>query len=447
MGGDNVSSRRHLNDTSKQQIERSPVARELISDARRLRAIFAGSAGNLIEWYDFYVYAYTALYFASSFFPAGDRTAQLLNVAGIYAAGFLIRPIGGWFFGRYADRHGRRAAMVFSVLLMGAGSLLIAVLPTYETIGAFAPLALLTARLLQGFSTGGQYGAAATYLSEVAAAKKRGRHASFQFVTLIGGQLAALFVVMALQLTLSEAQIGEWGWRIPFAIGAILSVSFLLFRNAMVETVSAENRHQEAGSIRGMLKHPSALFIVVSLSAAGAVCLYTFTTYMQKYLVNTAGMDVKAVSSVMMGAMFIFMLLQPILGSFSDVVGRRKCLMIFSGSMTVMSVPIMYALEGVQSPFIAFALVALALLLLSFYTSISGLFKAELFPPHVRALGVGMAHSVAAAIFGGSAEYVALWFKQIGHEGWFYWYVAVVCAFAFVVALRMKEPRGIDMLH
>ena len=143
-------------------------------DRHRLRAILAGSFGNLIEWYDFYAYAYTALYFASAFFPGGDRTAQLLNVAAIYAAGFLIRPIGGWYFGRFADRSGRRAAMVVSVLLMGAGALLIGMLPVYATIGTWAPAGLLIARLLQGFSTGGQYGAAATYLSEMAPPQRPG---------------------------------------------------------------------------------------------------------------------------------------------------------------------------------------------------------------------------------------------------------------------------------
>src|SRR3989344_8890940 len=176
-----------------------PAAADPLDRKTRARAAVAGSAGNLIEWYDFYAYAYTALYFASSFFPEGDRTAQLINVAAIYAAGFLIRPLGGWYFGRYADRHGRRAAMIASVLLMGAGSLLVAILPTYATIGAAAPALLLVARLMQGFSTGGQYGAAATYLSEIAEPGKRGFYASFQFVTLIGGQLFALLTVFLLQ--------------------------------------------------------------------------------------------------------------------------------------------------------------------------------------------------------------------------------------------------------
>ncbi|MBL8645568.1 MAG: MFS transporter, partial [Rhodospirillaceae bacterium] len=336
-----------------------------LSHRQRVKAIVAGSTGNLIEWYDFYTYAFMALYFAPLFFPQGDRTAQLLNVAGIYAVGFLIRPVGGWFFGRYADRHGRKSAMVVSVLLMGAGSLLIAVAPTYAVGGVLAPFLLLLARLMQGFSTGGQYGAAATYLSEVAADQKRGFYASFQFVTLIGGQLAALLVLGALQFMLSEEDIRQWGWRVPFALGALVAVGFLLFRDMMHETVTPQTRSEDAGSLRLLIKHPGALFIVVSLSAAGAIGLYTFTTYMQKFLVNTAGMDVKTVSGVMTAAMVIFMLLQPIFGSFSDRIGRRKCLIIFTGLMTVSAVPLLQALSTVRDPFAAFALVLTSLVIMT----------------------------------------------------------------------------------
>ncbi|WP_420794305.1 MFS transporter [Sphingosinicella microcystinivorans] len=408
----------------------------------RARAAIAGSAGNLIEWYDFYAYAYTALYFAAAFFPAGDRTAQLLNVAAIYAAGFLIRPLGGWFFGRYADRHGRRAAMIASVLLMGAGSLLVGILPTYATIGAAAPALLLVARLMQGFSTGGQYGAAATYLSEIAEPGKRGFFASFQFVTLIGGQLFALLVIFLLQAVMSDEAIREWGWRLPFILGAVLAGLFLLFRNLMHETAEPAGTTEDAGSLKTLVKHPRAMLIVMTLSAAGAVTLYTFTTYMQKYLVNTAGMDVTAASRTMLVVTFAFLLLQPVLGMLSDRIGRRTNLLIFSGGMTLFAVPLFGAIGKAQTMWTAGLLVFAALVIMSFYTSVSGLFKAELFPARVRALGVGLGHAIASAIFGGTAEYAALLMKQIGHEQVFAWYVSGVCAVAFIVALRMREPRA-----
>jgi len=413
----------------------------------RARAAIAGSAGNLIEWYDFYAYAYTALYFASAFFPEGDRTAQLLNVAAIYAAGFLIRPLGGWYFGRFADRRGRRAAMIASVLLMGAGSLLVAILPTYATIGAAAPALLLVARLMQGFSTGGQYGAAATYLSEIAEPGKRGFYASFQFVTLIGGQLFALLTIFLLQTAMTDAAIREWGWRIPFVLGAVLAGVFILFRDAMHETAEPAGKGEEAGSLKTLMKHPRAMLTVMALSAAGAVTLYTFTTYMQKYLVNTAGMDVTTASRIMLVVTFAFLLLQPVLGMLSDRIGRRTNLLIFSGGMTLFAVPLLGAIGKVQTVWTAGLLVFAALAIMSFYTSVSGLFKAELFPASVRALGVGLGHAIASAIFGGTAEYAALLLKQMGHEQAFAWYVSAICAVAFVVALRMKEPRAHGHLH
>ncbi len=420
----------------------------VLTHRQRLAAIATGSAGNLIEWFDFYIYAFTALYFAASFFPEGDRTAQLLNVAGIYAVGFLIRPIGGWYFGRFADRHGRRAALVASVLMMGVGSLLIAFVPTYASIGAWAPGLLLLARLLQGFSTGGQFGAAATYLSEVAADARRGFYASFLYVTLIAGQLCALLTLVALQQLLDDSELREWGWRIPFAVGAMMAFTVLLMRDHLHETNDTSAvKSPDAGSLLALLRHPKALFIVMSLTAGGGLCLYTFTTYMQKYLVNTAGMDIKTTSNVMLAAMLGFMLLQPVMGALSDRIGRRKCLLMFSGLMTLAAVPLLNALSTVSDPGMAFLLVLTALAILSLYTSISGLFKAELFPQHIRALGVGLAHSISIAVFGGSAEYIALLCKQAGHEQVYYWYVAAICAIAFATALFMREPRRATMME
>jgi MFS family permease len=332
--------------------------------------------------------------------------------------------------------------------MMGVGSLLIAVLPTYASIGAWAPALLLLARLLQGFSTGGQFGAAATYLSEVSADARRGFYASFLYVTLIAGQICALLVLILLQQVLGDADLRAWGWRLPFAIGAVMAFTVLLMREHLHETVDNKaTKPDDAGSLVALLKHPKALFVVMSLTAGGGLCLYTFTTYMQKFLVNTAGIDIKTTSNVMLAAMFGFMLLQPAMGSLSDRIGRRKCLLLFSGLMTVSAVPLLNALASVQSPVGACALVLMALTILSLYTSISGLFKAELFPPHIRALGVGLAHSISIAIFGGSAEYIALSCKRAGYEEIYFWYVAAICGISFITACFMREPRRASMME
>ncbi|WP_028205607.1 MFS family transporter [Paraburkholderia nodosa] len=408
---------------------------------RRVFAIVGASSGNLVEWFDFYIYSFCALYFAPAFFPSGNTTTQLLNTAGVFAAGFLMRPIGGWLFGRIADRHGRRTAMMISVLMMCGGSLVIAMLPTYAQIGAFAPFLLLLARLFQGLSVGGEYGTSATYMSEVALKGRRGFFASFQYVTLIGGQLCALLVLVILQQTLSTEELKAWGWRIPFVVGAFAALISLYLRKSLDETSTNESRHKrDAGTIRGVWQHKGAFFTVVGFTAGGSLIFYTFTTYMQKYLVNTAGMHAKTASSVMTCALFVYMLMQPVFGALSDKIGRRTSMILFGAFAVIGTVPLMHALKDVSSPVAAFALITVALAIVSFYTSISGLIKAEMFPPEVRAMGVGLSYAVANALFGGSAEYVALWFKSVGSESTFYWYVTALCAISLIVSWRMRDP-------
>lgn len=408
---------------------------------RRIFAIVGASSGNLVEWFDFYVYAFSSLYFAPAFFPSGDRTTQLLNTAGVFAAGFLMRPIGGWLFGRIADRRGRRTAMMISVLMMCGGSLLIAVLPTYAQIGALAPFLLLVARLFQGLSVGGEYGTSATYMSEVALQGRRGFFASFQYVTLIGGQLCAVLVLVILQQLLTTAELKAWGWRIPFVVGALTALIALYLRKSLHETQTTSARKVEhAGTIRGAWQHRGAFLRVIGFTAGGSLIFYTFTTYMQKYLVNTAHMETKTASNVMTGALFVYMVLQPAFGALSDRIGRRNSMLLFGALSVLGTVPLMNALATVSTPLAAFGLITLALAIVSFYTSISGLIKAEMFPPEVRAMGVGLSYAIANAVFGGSAEYVALWFKQAGSESTFYWYVTALCAVSFIVTYFMPDP-------
>ncbi|MDQ8001192.1 MAG: MFS family transporter [Pseudomonadota bacterium] len=413
----------------------------------RVFAIMAASSGNLVEWFDFYVYAFSALYFAPAFFPKSDPTAQLLNTAGVFAAGFLMRPIGGWLFGRIADRVGRKASLLISVAMMCGGSLVIACLPTYAQIGAWAPLLLLICRLFQGLSVGGEYGTTATYMSEVALRGQRGFFSSFQYVTLIGGQLLAVLVIVILETVLDEAELKAWGWRIPFVIGAISAVVALMLRRTLHETQSESSRtNKEAGTIGGLFRHhKAAFFTVLGYTAGGSLIFYTFTTYMQKYLVNTVHLPIKTASYVMTGALFVYMCMQPVFGALSDRIGRRNNMLLFGGLGALTTVPILTALQHTTSPVLAFVLIMVALAIVSFYTSISGIVKAEMFPPEVRALGVGLAYAVANAIFGGSAEYVALGLKSIGHESAFFWYVTGMMVLAFVVSLRL--PRQASYLH
>jgi metabolite-proton symporter len=415
---------------------------------RRIFGIVGASSGNLVEWFDFYVYSFCAIYFAPAFFPSGNSTTQLLNTAGVFAAGFLMRPIGGWLFGRIADKRGRRTAMMISVFMMCGGSLVIACLPPFAVIGAAAPLLLLLARLFQGLSVGGEYGTSATYMSELAIKGKRGFYASFQYVTLIGGQLLAVLVLAILQQLLTTEQLRSWGWRVPFVVGALTALIALYLRSSLTETSTEESRRRkEAGTLAGLMKHKGAFLTVVAFTAGGSLIFYTFTTYMQKYLVNTAGMHAKTATGVMTFALLVYMLLQPLFGALSDKIGRRQSMIWFGVLSTLCTVPILHLLKDVSNPYAAFGLVILALAIVSFYTSVSGLIKAEMFPPEVRALGVGLSYAIGNAVFGGSAEYVALWLKQAGSESTFYWYVTALCALGLVVTWRMLDPSKFGYLR
>ncbi|HDR9482500.1 TPA: MFS transporter [Burkholderia aenigmatica] len=419
----------------------NPLPSDAIS-ARKpaLKAILVACSGNVVEWFDFFAYAFTALYFAPAFFPAGDPTSQLLNTAGIFAAGFLMRPVGGWLFGRIADRRGRRKSMVISVFMMCFGSLMIAVLPTYAQIGAWSSLLLLLARLLQGLSVGGEYGTSATYLSEVATPGRRGFYGSFHYATIIAGQLLAVLVVAILQSLLTTEELRHWGWRVPFALGAVGAVVAMVVRRAMHESSSSAHRaHPLAGTIRGMLQHPRELLMVLGFTGGGSLLFYTTTSYMQKYMVNTAHMNPKMASSVMTGALFIFMCVQPLFGMLSDRIGRRPQMIAFSLFFIGATVPLMTVIGTNADPWKAFGLVLVSLLGMSLYTSISGLLKAELFPAGVRAMGVGLPYAIANAAFGGTAEYVALWLKSRGIESTFFWYVSAMSVVLLICSMCLRR--------
>jgi MHS family alpha-ketoglutarate permease-like MFS transporter len=415
-------------------------------ERERLKAIVGGSTGNLVEWFDWYVYSAFTLYFAPHFFPSTDRTAQLLSAAAIFAVGFLMRPIGAWVMGIYADSRGRKAGLTLSVTLMCAGSLIIACTPGYETIGVFAPIMLVIARLMQGLSVGGEYGASATYLSEMAGKDRRGFFSSFQYVTLISGQLLAICVLLILQATMSEAALDEWGWRIPFGVGAVLAVVVFYIRRGLAETQSFANAKAEGAPKSGFWQlvthHPRETAVVMLLTAGGTLAFYAYSIYMQKFLVNTAGFGREQATGIMAAALFCYMLLQPAVGALSDRIGRRPLLIGFGLLGTLGTVPLFHAIAATRSPLVAFALVMAGLVVVSGYTAINAVVKAELFPAHIRALGVALPYAIANALFGGTAEYVALLSKSWGMEQGFYWYVSALIALSLVVFVRMADTRA-----
>ncbi len=420
------------------------------SQPNRLLNILRGSVGNLVEYFDWAIYAAFALYFAPAFFPEGDQTAQLLNNAAIFAVGFIFRPLGGWLLGSLADRKGRKSALLLSVSLMCLGSLIIACTPGYAVIGGWAPALLLFARMLQGFSIGGEYGSSATYLSEMAGRNRRGYYSSFQYVTIVLGQLLALLLLMVLQkVLLSSQELHQWGWRIPFVVGGFLAIVAMCLRSSMEETKAFVDQHTDVGrhgNLRELLNYPKELSTVVALTAGGTVSYYTFTVYMQKFLVNTTGFSKDDATVICVIALLVFMLIQPLYGLISDFVGRRFMLIAFGAGATIFTVPILSQLSQSQSMGSAIALYIFALLIISGYSSVNAIVKAELFPVHIRVLGVGLPYALTVSLFGGTAEYLALSMKSFGHPEWFAYYVSGCAALSLIASLVMKEPKDLSKL-
>ena len=410
-----------------------------ISKAKRIRSIVAASSGNLVEWYDFYIYAFSAIYFAHTFSTSQNDTIQQINAFGIFALGFLMRPIGSWLFGSLADKIGRKSSMIFSVILMALGSFMIAALPSKESVGDFAILFLLLARLIQGLSVGGEYGIAATYLSELASEGKRGFYSSFQYVTLIGGQLVAVASISVLLLFFDEAEMKEWAWRILFVFGGLLALGSLFVRGVMHETGQNLKKHEDRGTRKALFNTSWREFlIVVGITAGGSLAFYTITTYSKTFMINSAGIDATTSNHIMLIALFILMIFQPIFGALGDKIGHQRSLLIFA-ILAFIGVYPLFSLIKSGDEFIAFAAIIALFIILSFYTSVAGIFKAKLFPEHVRALGTGFGYAIPNAIFGGSAPYVALQFKENGIENGFFVYLAVMMILVFIVAKMLPK--------
>jgi MFS transporter, MHS family, alpha-ketoglutarate permease len=411
----------------------------------RIRAILIGSMGNLIEWYDVYAYSAFALYFSGSFSTDKSIEKQQLFVALVFASGFIARPFGGLLFGYFADRYGRRNSLLLSVLLMCFGSLMIATTPTVATIGTAAPIILLLARILQGVSQGGEYGTSATYLAEISQSNRRGFYSGVWYMTLIGGQLCALVVLLVLQkVFLTPEQLKDWGWRIPFVIGALLSVLTLYMRRDMMETPyfkTARRTTSETGSLRKWAQHWKSLLVVIGITVGGTSAFYTYTTYMQKFLKLSVKLTDDQTTAVTAGSLLFAIIIQPIYGALSDRIGRKPLLIAFGVLGTLGTYPLLTTLKETKEPFMAFLIICLAWAIVTGYTSITAIVKAELFPTAIRALGVGLPYALTAAVFGGTTDSVALYFKNAGHEEYFYFYATALIFISLIFYVALPDTQ------
>lgn len=426
----------------------SPTIRRSISNTLK------GSAGNLVEWYDVYVYSVFASYFESQFFPADEKNSTMY-VWAIFAVTFLMRPIGSWFFGRFADRHGRRLALTVSVSLMAACSVIIAVSPTAESIGVGAVVILVFARLLQGFATGGEYGTSATYMSEAAISGHRGFLSSFHYVTLVGGHVLAQLTLMIMVLTMPAEAISSWGWRVAFAIGGVGALVVFLLRRTMDETLQTsaleavrDGRSQQSGSMRELLLHQwRPLLLCFLVTAGGTVAFYTYSVTGPNIVKGAfAGDDVLAGTLINLIALTVLMLLQPVGGWLSDRIGRKSLLVFFGIGGVLYTGILLTALPQQNNPVTAFALLVVGFVILSGYTSINAVVKAELFPTHIRALGVGFGYALANSVFGGTAPMLYKGAETAGQVPLFIIYVTAVIAVSLIVYIFFLKNKGQNWL-
>lgn len=421
---------------------------------RSISNTLKGSAGNLVEWYDVYVYSVFAVYFESQFFSAADKNSTIY-VWAIFAATFLMRPIGAWYFGRFADRYGRRLALTVSVSMMAACSFLIALTPTANTIGGWAALILLFARLLQGFATGGEYGTSATYMSEAAIPGRRGFLSSFHYVTLVGGHVLAQLTLFTMLLFWDKPEISAWGWRIAFGIGGLAAIVVFWLRRSMDESLgedsieaAREGRAKASGSMYELFVNQwRPLLLCFLITAGGTVAFYTYSVNGPKMIQSAfAGTDVMTGTLINLGVLTFLMVLQPIGGWLSDIVGRKSLLVFFGVGGVLYSWYLVTELPNQHDPLIAFLTLALGFVILTGYTSINAVVKAELFPTHVRALGVGFGYALANSLFGGTAPLLYQGALKTDRVGDFAIYVTAIIAVSLVVYVFFLKNHGPNYL-
>ncbi|MFL0172359.1 MULTISPECIES: MFS transporter [Mycobacteriaceae] len=429
--------------------EDTPTPSGRAATRRAIWNTIRGSSGNLVEWYDVYVYTVFATYFENQFFDKADQNSTIYVYA-IFAVTFVTRPIGSWFFGRFADRRGRRAALMVSVSLMAACSMVIALVPSRASIGVAAPIILIICRLVQGFATGGEYGTSATYMSEAATRERRGFFSSFQYVTLVGGHVLAQFTLLIILTAFSAAQVSEFGWRIGFAVGGVAAVVVFWLRRSMDESLSKETleaiqegKEPHAGSIWVLFsRYWKPLLLCFLITLGGTVAFYTYSVNAPAIVKSTYKTQPMTATWINLLGLIFLMLIQPIGGMISDRIGRKPLLLWFGFGGLVYTYVLITYLPQTHSPIMSFVLVAVAYVILTGYTSINALVKSELFPAHVRALGVGVGYALANSIFGGTAPLIYQALKARGDVLLFIVYVTVCIAVSLLVYLFFLKNKS-----
>lgn len=419
-----------------------------LSKKAQIHSVIAASSGNLVEWFDFYIYGFAAVYFAHNFSNATSTLFAQIEIFGVFAAGFLMLPVGSIIFGKMADIKGRKRAMIVSIIFMAFGSFGIAFLPDKQAIGDIAVVFLLLLRLIQGIAVGGEFGIVAAYLTEIAPQGKRGFVSSFQYVTIIGGQLLAVASISLLFLFIDERQMQEFGWRILFFVGGVLAVLSLFFRSFIQDNShKVLENYADRGSFKALFKSYKALLIVIGVTAGCTIGFYAITVYPKVFMINN-GVDTILANNIMLGSLFVLCVAIPFIGAISDKIGFKISLFIYLGFCLVGTYPLFMALKSValsgSNEFLLFVIVCFMCFMLSFYTAVAAISKTSLFPPQIRALGAGLGCMISVGLFGGSVNYVALQFKALGIEWGFFVYFGVIACISLICTALIPKQREFD---
>ncbi|MGI1846898.1 MFS transporter [Rhodococcus sp. SJ] len=414
--------------------------------ASKKKSLFASAVGNVLEWYEWSAYAVFAPFIAAVMFNNSDPISALLSTLAVFAVGFLMRPLGGIVFGRIADRRGRKFVLVTTMLMMATGSLVIGIMPTYESIGAWASLILLAARIMQGFAHGGESATAYSYVGEIAPPHRRGMWGSVAFIAIFGGSVLAYSIGGAVTSSLSETAVAEWGWRIPFLIGACLALVALYLRRSMDES-DVFDAHQEQDEQPRIPRKTvvRAILLMIGMTSGITAAHYTWTSYVSTYAITQQGMDPDVAYWMSVIAQSIALVSLPFWGMLSDRIGRRPMLFAFAALMLVLQLPLTMMISSAGWTLLVATTVAL--LVVSVPASVLSATLSESFPTRLRTQAIGFAYSFSVAVFGGTAPYLNQ--LLIGRGlGWaFSVYIMVLCVLTGIACVFMRETKGIRLEH
>ncbi|QCI67667.1 MFS transporter [Phreatobacter stygius] len=415
--------------------------------SRRAKDLIAVNFGNTLEWFDWAIYTIFAPYFALQFFPSTDKSAALLAALAVFAAGFLTRPLGGFLFGLYADRVGRKKSLTLAMFITAGGSLVIACAPTFASVGLFASIILLAARLAQGIAHGGEMGTSITYLVERAPKHRRALYGSTSWMSVVLGTMIATMTGLALNANLDRAALESWGWRIPFALGGLLGLYGLYLRRKLTETASFEKKQADgavaATGLAPLVRNWRGVAVVFGLSAGGSIMFYTWLIYSPTFAQISRGLDAKSALTASLIAQAVFLVAIPIVGWLADRFGRRIFIILFGIGFIAAT----FQLDGLIDNSFTGLLTAMviALLILSCLFGVNTAVWAEVFPTEIRATGVSGPLSLATAIFGGTAPYVNTYLAQQGQHKLFLVYLMVVSGMTLLTGLLVPETRRLEL--